>query len=61
MTVMTRQNNELLEQLISLAGSSEVVERALRDLNEELARPPRVREVAKRILELKGKPTALAG
>lgn len=64
MTVMTRQNTQLLEQLIGLAGSSEVVERTLRDLNQELGRPPQLREVVKRILETtKGAdtPTALAG
>ena len=53
MTVMTRSNARLLEQLIGLAGSSEIVHAALRDLNERSDRAPTLKEIIQRILEIK--------
>ncbi len=53
MTIMTRKNEAVLQQLIQLAGDSRVVEEALRSLNEESTKAPTMREVVRRILELK--------
>lgn len=61
MNVMTREQEALLEKLIQLAGDASIVERALIDLNRELEHPPTVREVIRRILELRhSAPDAMA-
>lgn len=53
MTVMTRKQEALLDQLVAIAGDPEIVERALRSLNEESASPPDMRALVRRILELR--------
>ena len=53
MTVMTRKREALLDQLIALAGDPQIVEEALRTLNENASRPPTMREIVRRILELR--------
>lgn len=55
MTVMTKKQEDLLDQLIAIAGEPELVEEALRSLNEESAAPPDLRAVVRRILELRQK------
>lgn len=51
MTVLTRKQERLLEQLIALAGSGEAVQRAIRSLNDEHRTPPTLEEIVVRILE----------
>lgn len=53
MTVMTREREELLDQLIAVAGDATIVEAALRSLNEESVTPPDMRAVVRRILEIR--------
>ena len=53
MTVMTRKQEELLDQLIGIAGDPLIVQRALRDLNAELSEPPTLEQLVRRIVELK--------
>jgi hypothetical protein len=55
MTVMTKKREALLDQLIAVAGDPILVEQALRSLNEESATPPTMREIIRRILELRHK------
>jgi hypothetical protein len=52
---MTKRQRELLDQLIAVAGSSDLVQEALRSLNEERREAPDLREVVRRILELRQK------
>lgn len=53
MTVMTREREALLDQLIAIAGDAAIVEEALRSLNEETAQAPGMRAVVRRILEIR--------
>jgi hypothetical protein len=53
MAVMTRRHEDLLDQLVELAGDPLIVQRALRDLNAELEEPPKLEQLVRRILELK--------
>lgn len=53
MTVMTRKSEALLDQLVAIAGDSAIVEEALRALNEESAKPPEMRDIVRRILEIR--------
>lgn len=53
MTVMTREREALLDQLIAIAGDAAIVEEALRSLNEETAHAPDMRAVVRRILEIR--------
>ncbi|MEP7347672.1 MAG: hypothetical protein ABI877_20550 [Gemmatimonadaceae bacterium] len=55
---MTRKQESLLEQLIKLAGDATLVQQALQELNSEREDPPTVREVVRRILELRERPLA---
>lgn len=55
MTVMTRKQQEFLDQLIAVAGSPELVVEALKSLNAESSKPPGIREAVRRILELRKK------
>ena len=60
MTVMTRSNSKLLDQLIGLAGNAEIVHQALLELNQQSDQPPTLEEVIRRILELKEEASATA-
>jgi len=60
MTVMTRKQEELLGQLVAIAGDSETVQQALRSLNEEASTPPDMRQVVRRILEIRQQRNELA-
>jgi hypothetical protein len=53
MTVLTRKREALLDQLIGLAGDPTLVERAIRELNEESGSPPTMPQIVRRILVLK--------
>lgn len=53
MTVMTKKREALLAQLIGVAGDATLVEEVLRTLNEESSKPPTMRELVRRILELR--------
>lgn len=54
MTVLPRKSEMVLQALIALAdGDPEIVERALRELNERAASPPDVKELMRRILEIR--------
>lgn len=53
MTVMTRKSEALLDQLVAIAGDPSIVQEALRELNEESAKPPEMREIVRRILEIR--------
>lgn len=55
MTVLTKKRERLLDQLVELAGDPLIVQEALRELNSELATPPNVEQIVRRILELKEK------
>ncbi len=55
MTVMTKSQQALLDQLVAVAGSPEVVFEALRSLNEEASTVPDLRDVIRRILEIRQK------
>ncbi|MHB1074245.1 MAG: hypothetical protein ACYC3Q_15790 [Gemmatimonadaceae bacterium] len=50
MVRISRKHEELLDQLVGLAGSPLLVQDVLRALNEELGRAPRLDEVVRRIL-----------
>lgn len=58
MTVMTRQQEELLNRLIELAGDPAVVEEALRTAAAGSNDPPTIREVVRAILEIKARVAA---
>lgn len=60
MTVMTKKSEALLEQLVAVAGDSAIVEEALRTLNEESSDPPKMRDIIRRILEIKQRRNELA-
>lgn len=60
MTVMTQKQKELLDQLIAVAGSSELVLEALKSLNEDSHDSNDIRNVIRRILELRHKREELA-
>ena len=49
MTVMTRKQVKLLDQLVSVAGSGDIVERALRELDDEGKDAGDIRLVLRRI------------
>lgn len=53
MTVMTRKHEELLDQLMAVAGDPVIVQEALRSLNEDGSQPSDMRAVIRRILEIK--------
>lgn len=53
MTVMTKKSEALLDQLVAVAGDADIVEEALRSLREESHSPPEIREIIRRILELR--------
>lgn len=50
---MTKKSEALLDQLVAVAGDPEIVEEALKALNQETAEPPTLREIIRRILEIK--------
>ena len=50
MVRISRKHEELLDQLVGLAGSPLLVQDVLRALNQELGRAPRLDEVVRRIL-----------
>jgi hypothetical protein len=52
-TVMTRKSSALLDQLTAVAGDPDIVEEALRSLNESSSHAPDLREIIRRILEIK--------
>jgi hypothetical protein len=60
MTVMTREQEALLEQLIAVARDPAVVEEALRTLNEESSSPSDMRALVRRILEIRSRRNELA-
>lgn len=53
MTVMTKKNEALLDQLVAVAGDPLIVQEALHSLNEESSEPPKMREIIRRILEIR--------
>lgn len=53
MTVMTKKSAALLDQLTAVAGDPDIVEEALRSLNEESSQAPDLREIIRRILEIR--------
>ena len=50
MTVMTRREEELLDQLIEIAGDAELVRHVIVDLNTSLGKPPQVADIVREIL-----------
>lgn len=50
---MTRKSEKLLSQLVAFAGSAELVQQALMELNAEAEEPPTLEEVARRIVQLR--------
>ncbi len=52
MTVMTKKQVRVLDQLMSVAGSAEIVERALRELNTEGDGATDIKRVVRRIIEI---------
>lgn len=60
MTVMTREREALLDQLVAIAGDPLLVEEVLRTLNAESAKPPTMRELVRRILKLRAERNSLA-
>ena len=57
---MTKKSEALLEQLVAIAGDSAIVEEALRTLNEEFSDPPKMRDIIRRIFEIKQRRNELA-
>lgn len=57
---MTKKSEALLEQLVAVAGDSAIVEEALRTLNEESSDPPKMRDIIRRIFEIKQRKNELA-
>lgn len=57
---MTKKHEELLDQLIAVAGDPTIVEEALRTLNEDQPQPPDMRAVIRRILEIRQRRNQLA-
>jgi hypothetical protein len=55
MTVMTRKQEALLKQLVAVARDPEIVEEALRTLNEESGPPKEMNAIVRRILEIRQK------
>jgi hypothetical protein len=53
LTVMTKKSEALLDQLLAVAGDPAIVEEALKGLNQEAPDPPTLREIIRRILEIK--------
>jgi hypothetical protein len=53
MTVTTRQQETLLDQLTAIAGSSQIVEEALRSVTESSTGRPTMRDIIRRILEIR--------
>lgn len=53
MTVMTRKSEKLLEHLVAFAGSAQLVQQVLTELNAKSAEPPTLEAVARRIAELR--------
>lgn len=53
MTAMTRKQEALLRQLVAVAGDPEIVEEALRTLNEESGSADDMRKIVRRILEIR--------
>jgi hypothetical protein len=51
MRVKTRAQEEVLEQLDRLAGNPSLVDEALRELTNQLRRPPSLREVMGYVLQ----------
>lgn len=60
MTVMTKKSEELLDQLIAVAGDADTVEEALRSLIEEADSPPQMRDILRRILLIRERRNQLA-
>lgn len=52
MVFMTRKSEALLDRLVRLAGSAELVEQALRDLSGN-PKPPTLEELIRRIIEIR--------
>jgi len=50
---MTKKSEALLDQLVAVAGDPVIVEEALRSLNQEASEPPKMRDIIRRILEIK--------
>jgi hypothetical protein len=53
MTVMSRNQEDLLRRLVAFAGDAVIVQKALHQLNEELESPPTLDQVLVKILQLK--------
>jgi hypothetical protein len=53
MTAMTRKQEALLRQLVAVAGDPEIVEEALRTLNEESGSADDMKIIVRRILEIR--------
>ena len=53
MAVMTPKNERILERLVALAGSGQIVQDALEQLNRELPAPPSIEQLVSRIVELR--------
>lgn len=51
LTVMTREQESLLDKLLELAGDATLLASVLRELNQKSSEPPTLREVIRRILE----------
>jgi hypothetical protein len=60
LTVMTKKSEQLLDQLIAVAGDADTVEEALRSLIEEADSPPQMRDIVRRILEIRERRNQLA-
>jgi len=59
-TILTKKKEALLEQLTAVAGDPDIVEEALRSLNEESWSPPELRKIVRRILEIRQRRNAIA-
>lgn len=61
MTVMTREQESLLDKLLELAGDATLLASVLRELNQKGTEPPTLREVIRSILERQQAEKAAAG
>ena len=53
MTVMTRKSEKLLAHLVAFAGSAQLVQQVLTELNTNSPEPPTLEAVARRIAEIR--------
>ena len=53
MTVMTRKSEKLLGHLVAFAGSAQLVQQVLTELNTNATEPPTLEAVARRIAEIR--------